>query len=150
MDEDIAKEILNEIKKLSKHADYHRKLQKGSLIFVLIFLPILFGGIFYFENKIKKDYTVSETAQENWDWHKVTDDEEKGKLDEALEKAQYLIELSPNYAYGHKRLGRLYLERNELNKAKESFEKAYRIFPSETIKEYLDAILKRINEENGS
>ncbi len=150
MNEDTAKEILTELRKLSKYAGYHRKIQKGSLIFGIIFLPLFFGGMAYYENKVKKDYAISETAEENWSWYKVTADEEKGRLDDALEKAQYLIKLSPNYSYGLKKLGRVYLERNELIEAKESFEKAYNIFPSESNKECLDAIKKRIEKEKES
>jgi tetratricopeptide (TPR) repeat protein len=150
MNDEIAKEILSEVKKLSTLAEHYRKLQKRSLIFALILVPILFGGIYYFENQIKSKYTPSETAQENWDWYKVSDDEERGKLNEALEKTQYLISLSPNYYYGYKRLGLIYLAKNELEKAKESFEKAYNILPNESNKENLDAITKRIKKEQGS
>ncbi len=110
-------------------------------------MPLFLGGLFYFETKVKKDIATSRSNQDTWDWYNVNADEEKGKLDDALEKAQYLIRQSPNYYYGYKVLGRLYLSRNELYKAKESFDKAYEILPSESNKELVDAIQIRLKRE---
>lgn len=147
MKDDIASEILTELRKLTQYADRQRKIQKRALIVGLLLMPLFLGGLFYFETKVKKDIATSRSNQDTWDWYNVNADEEKGKLDDALEKAQYLIRQSPNYYYGYKVLGRLYLSRNELYKAKESFDKAYEILPSESNKELVDAIQIRLKRE---
>ena len=59
----------------------------------------------------------------------------------------YLIEKSPNYYYGYRKLGFVYLARDELQKAKEAFEKANAIFPSDCNSEALEAINRRLEEE---
>ena len=150
MNDNTDSQILDELRKINQYFDKQQKIQKKSWIFVLIFLALFIGSIFFIETYVNKGSSSSTSERGNWTWYQVSDDEEKGNLDEALEKAKYLIKLSPNYNYGYKRLGHLYLTRNELNKAKESFERAYNLFPTESNKNHLDAIINRINNENGS
>ncbi len=86
------------------------------------------------------------TKETKWEWYHVRNDIENGQLDDGFKKAQCLIKKSPNYDYGYTTLGNLFVVRNELEKAKDAFKKAYDIFPSEYNEKNLNAIIKKIDK----
>ncbi len=75
----------------------------------------------------------------------------ENKYDEAIEIFKYEIEKNPNNAYAYVSLGRAYEENNQLNLAKETYEKGYKIAVSTShpqvkwVKNFLDKINHKIN-----
>ena len=146
-------ELVKSLSEIARYFENQRKTTKRLLIGIGVFflLMVMIGaGFDYFVKNMMAKYESVPEKKTEWDWYHVSNAMEDGKLDEALEVAEYLIKKSPNYEYGYNKLGRVYNMRNELDKAKEAFKKAYELFPSESYKEDLEVIQRKIAKRKTS
>jgi tetratricopeptide (TPR) repeat protein len=139
--------ILAELRKIAAWTDMQRKVSKWSLIFAAVFIPamIVFGIVM--ERRMKASLEDTTTAEKP-DWYDVDQDIRRGDLDKAIRIGEELIKKNPQFPEGHRRLAAAYLVAGELQKAREHFAEAVRLFPSEENEKLLIAIDKRIKEEN--
>ena len=137
--------ILAELRKISAWADMQRKLTKWSLIFVVVFFPamIIFGILS--ERRVTKQ--IEDTAVKP-DWYNADQDVRMGDFDKAIRIGEELILKTPQYPDAHRRLAGVYLAAGKIDKAREHYAEAFRLFPSEENGKLLGAIEKRINAES--
>jgi tetratricopeptide (TPR) repeat protein len=82
------------------------------------------------------------------DWSDVDRNVREGDPDKAILIGEELIAKTPQYWKSHERLANAYLAAGKVDKAKEHFATAFRLFPSEENEKLLSAIEKRIKTEN--
>jgi len=139
--------VLVELRKISAWADMNRKVTKWTLIFVAVFIPamILFGVVM---TCLEKASMEKVSVPGKADWYDVEQDVRHGDLDEAIRVGEKLIEKSPQFPEGHRRLGMAYLVAGRLQKAREHFAEAVRLLPTEDNEKLLIAVDKRMQMEN--
>lgn len=138
--------ILAELRKISAWADTQRKITKWSFIFVAVFIPALIGFGLLLEQRFKS--TVEEASPTpKADWYDMDRDVRSGDFDKGLALGEELIQKTPQSPDAHKRLAAAYLASGKLDKAKEHYAEAFRLFPSEENQKLLSAIEQRSNAE---
>ena len=139
--------ILNELRKISEWADMQRKMTKWSLIFVAVFIPalIIFGVVMEQRVSAKIESVGSEEAP---DWYDVDQSVRRGDFDKAIQIGEKLIVKTPLYPEAHRRLAGAYLAAGNLERARQHYAEAFRLFPSEENEKSLAAIDRRLRSEN--
>ena len=139
--------ILAELRKISAWADMQRKMTKWSLIFIALFIPalIIFGVIMQHHLKTTVDDVNSEEKQ---NWYDVDRNVRGGDFDKAIRIGEELILKTPQYPEAHRRLAGAYLAAGKVEKAREHYADAFRLFPSEENEKLLMAIERRSKAEN--
>jgi len=137
--------ILAELRKISAWADMQRKMTKWSLIFVAIFFPAMIVFSVLMEHRVTKK--IEDTTEEP-DWYNVDQNVRRGDFDTAMRIGEELILKTPQYPDAHRRLAGVYLAAGKIEKAKEHYAEAFRLFPSEENGKLLAAIEARINAES--
>lgn len=134
---------------MSAWADMQRKLTKWSLIFIAVFIPalIIFGVVMehHFKDEAAEIRSSGDTEKPTWsdvDWRTRRGD--VGEVAEAIKIGEELIQKTPEYPEGHHRLAMAYLAAGKLQKARDHFAEAFRLFPSEENEKLLAAIDKRL------
>jgi tetratricopeptide (TPR) repeat protein len=137
-----SEEILAELRKISAWADLQPKIIKWSFIFLAVFIPavIVIGGLMEQRVKTNFDGTV---APQKPDWYDVERNVRAGDFEKAIAIGEELILKTPQYPEAHQRLARAYLASGNIEKAKEHYAEAFRLFPSEENERLLAAIEKR-------
>lgn len=139
MDEN-SHELRDGIKAIVSWIDYQKRVTKWSLIAVVFIIILGAGASIYFESKLKN---IVNHDQDPKDWYDVSTLSRKGELERALQVADHLLNQTPRDFEGHYRKGEILLMMNEQEKAKESFETAYTIFPIPKYKSAVDALSKK-------
>jgi tetratricopeptide (TPR) repeat protein len=139
--------ILSELRKISAWADMQRKMTKWSLIFIAVFIPalIIFGVLMERRVSTKLESVGSE---ETPDWYDVDQSVRRGDFDKAIQIGEKLIVKTPLYPEAHRRLAGAYLAAGDIEKARQHYAEAFRLFPSEENEKSLAAIDRRIRSEN--
>jgi len=78
------------------------------------------------------------------DWFDVDHNVRSGAFDKAIQIGEELIQKTPQHPEAHRRLAASYLAAGKIEKAKEHYAEAFRLFPSEENEQSLRAINKRI------
>ncbi len=138
--------ILVELRKISAWADTQRKITKWSLVFLAVFVPALVGIGLLMEQRLKRTVEDAPPNQKP-DWYEVERDVRFGDFDKAIALGEELIQKTPQYPEAHKRLAAAYLAAGKLDKAREHYAEAFRLFPSEENQKLLSAIEMRTNAE---
>jgi tetratricopeptide (TPR) repeat protein len=81
------------------------------------------------------------------DWYDVERNVRLGDFEKAIALGEELIAKTPQYSEAHQRLAGAYLAAGNIEKAKEHYAEAFRLFPSEENEKLLSAIEKRIKPE---
>lgn len=138
--------MLAELRKISAWADMQRKMTKWSLIFVAVFIPamILIGVLVEQRVSTKLESVVSE---ETPDWYEVERGLHQCDFDKAIQIGEKLIVKTPFYPEAHRRLAGAYLAAGSLEKARQHYAEAFRLFPSEENEKSLAAIERRMKAE---
>jgi len=140
--------ILAELRKISAWVDFQRKWTKGSLIVAAVFAAVMIlTGIVasvVADHEIKANPALGEKP----DWYQVDQDVRTGDFDEAIKIGEALMQKTPQYPEAHHRLAGAYLAAGQIEKAREQYAEAFRLFPSEENEKLLAAIDKRIQSEN--
>ena len=139
-------EILAELRKISAWADQQRKFTKWSLIFLAAFVPFVIGSYTLMERQLKPNLE-STLSSHPTDWYDVERDVRLGDFEKAIAIGEELILKMPQYPEAHERLARAYLACGNLDKAKEHYAEAFRLFPSEENEKLLRAIETRVKAE---
>jgi tetratricopeptide (TPR) repeat protein len=139
-------EVLVELRKISAWAEQQRKLARWSFIFVAVFVPVLIA-VFIMMDRHWETTLESNTAPQQSDWYDVDRNVRSGDFQKATSIGEELIAKTPQSPEAHQRLARAYLACGDVEKAKEHFAEAFRLFPSEENEKLLAAIDKRIGAE---
>lgn len=139
-------EILAELRKISAWADFQRKLTRWSLLFLAIFVPVV-GGIFILLDQHLKTNIESTPDLRQSDWYDVDRNVRLGDFEKAISIGEELILKTPLYPGAHQRLAGVYLAAGNLEKAKEHYAEAFRLFPSEENEKLLSAIEKKVKTD---
>jgi len=140
--------ILAELRKISAWADMQRKITKWAFIAIAVLIPamIIFGIVM--EKRLTADVENISSAEkpEKPGWSDVDWKIRRTEFDEAIRIGEELIQRTPQYPEGHHRLASAYLAVGKTEQAREHFEQAFRLFPSEENEKLLIAMEKRIKE----
>ena len=137
-------QILAELRKISAWADLSRKMTKWSMIFLAIFIPAMVLLAFLLDHEVKT--TVAQLDASTW--YDVDRDVRAGNYEKALKLGEELIQKTSLDPDAHRRLANAYLAAGKIDKAREHFAEAVRLFPSEDNEKLLAAIDKKIKAEN--
>lgn len=139
-------EILAELRKISAWADLQRKMTKWSLVFLAVLVPVVIG-IFILLDQHLKTNVESTLAPRQSDWYDVDRNVRLGNFEKAIAIGEELILKTPQFPGAHERLAGAYLAAGNLEKAKEHYTEAFRLFPSEENEKLLSAIEKRVKAD---
>ena len=137
--------ILAELRKIAAWADMQRKITKWSLILAAVFIPAVIVVPIMIEHRVTK--TITDTAEKP-DWYNVDQNIRLGDFDKAIRIGEELIRKTPQYPDAHRRLAGAYLAAGKIEKAREHYAEAFRLFPSEENAKLLAAMEKRIKAES--
>ena len=140
-------EVLAELRKISAWADQQRKFNRRLLIFVAFLVPVVIGIFVLAERRLKTELPNNLSSHES-DWNDVDRNIRLGDFEKAIAIGEELILKTPQYPEAHQRLARAYVAAGKLDRAKEHYAEAFRLFPSEDNEKSLSAIEKRLS--NGS
>jgi tetratricopeptide (TPR) repeat protein len=139
-------EILMELRKISAWADAQRKISRWTFIGLAIFLPVLIGGGVFIEQRMQSTLEVPSSARKP-DWFDMDQNARLGEFDKAIGIGEDLIARTPQSPEAHQRLAGVYLASGNLEKAREHYAEAFRLFPSEENEKRLGAIDARMRSE---
>ena len=139
MDEQINKEILEELR---KQTQYTKRANIYGPIIALIVVGIIFIGGHYFP----RNKQLAEPCKESHSWSDVSSSIDKCDYQKALSIAKILTEKTPNAYYGYAYLGNIYNALGDQKNAEINYAKAYELFPIKENKENLDAVRKILSK----
>ena len=139
-------EILAELRKISAWADVQSKMTKWSLIFLAVFVPVVIGVFILLDQHLKTNVERTLAPQRS-DWYDVDRNVRLGDFEKAIAIGEELTLKTPQYPEAHERLARAFLAAGNLEKAKEHYAEAFRLFPSEENEKLLGAIEKRVKAD---
>ncbi len=150
-DDDIQEQLLIEAKKITAFIAFQKKLTKWMLITFGICAVLGIGVAIIMEVIIEQDIRSHiEQEQRPITWYDVDTDVRYVRLDDALAKANSLLQQFPNDESGHRKIAHIYLIKGELEQAQHHFETAYTLFPSEVNTDNWQAIQTRMQREGGT
>jgi len=135
--------ILAELRKIAAWAEMQRKISKWMLIAMAIFIPVIVVIGVVTERKVKTELDEIRTV-ERPDWYDVDRCMRLGEFDKAIRLGEELIARTPQYPEGHRRLATAYLAAGKLEKAREHYAEAFRLFPSDENQRVLAVIERRL------
>jgi tetratricopeptide (TPR) repeat protein len=139
-------EVIVELQKISASADLQRKFSKWTLVFVAVYVPVVIGIFLLIDRQLKTNVESNLPPQQS-DWSAVDRNVRQGDFEKGIAIGEELILKTPQFAEAHERLARAYLAAGNLEKAKEHYAEAFRLFPSEENERLLSAIEKRVNAD---
>jgi tetratricopeptide (TPR) repeat protein len=86
--------------------------------------------------------------EETPDWYDVDQSVRRGDFDKAIQIGEKLIVKTPLYPEAHRRLAGAYLAAGDLEKARQHYAEAFRLFPSDENEKSLAAIDRRLKSGN--
>jgi tetratricopeptide (TPR) repeat protein len=140
-------QILAELRKISAWADMQRKVTKWSLIIVAVVVPVLIVFGVVMEHRVQTSLDQA-TPEQKADWYDVDQNVHRGDFDKAIQIGEKLILKTPDYPDAHRRLAGAYLAAGRIQKARDHYADAFRLFPSEENEKLLTAIDRRMKEES--
>jgi tetratricopeptide (TPR) repeat protein len=138
--------ILAELRRIAAWADMQRKMTKWSLIVVAIFIPAIIVFGVWMEHRSKTEIEDLGAAGKP-DWYDVDRNTRLGDFAKAIQAGEELTRKTPQHPEAHRRLAAVYLAAGRIDKAREHYAEAFRLFPSEENERLLVAIDKRIKAE---
>jgi tetratricopeptide (TPR) repeat protein len=139
-------EVVAELRKISAWADLQRKITKWSLFALMAFVAVAIGVFTLMDRHLETTLVPNLTAHQ-LDWYEVDRNVRQGDFEKAIAIGEELILKTPQYPEAHERLARAYLAAGNLEKAKEHYAEAFRLFPCEENEKLLNAIEKRIKAD---
>ena len=121
-------------------------MTKWSFVFLAVLVPVVIG-IFILLDQHLKTNVESTLAPRQSDWYDVDRNVRLGNFEKAIAIGEELILKTPQYPGAHERLAGAYLAAGNLEKAKEHYTEAFRLFPSEENEKLLSAIEKRVKAD---
>ena len=97
------------------------------------------------EQKTNRSLEELRSPKETLAWCDVERKIRVAELNKAIEIGETLIKKTPLYPDGHRALAGAYLAAGQLEKARQHYAEAYRLFPDKDNESALEAINKRIN-----
>jgi tetratricopeptide (TPR) repeat protein len=119
-----------------------RKVTKWMFIVLAIFIPAMVGIGILMERRVK-DNLEDTASRQNPEWYDVEHNVRLGDCEKAIRIGEELILRTPQDPEAHQRLAAAYLASGNIEKAREHYAEAFRLFPSEENEKLLTAIDKR-------
>ncbi len=142
MNEDILKQILDELQQTSK---FNRSIARSYFMFLVVIVILAFISPFVIQKiRSQQQHPQSFQAEESQSWHQVHNLLDQEDFEKALSLASSLVKKSPNYWYGYSYLGTIYLAMGDLRKSEENYIKAYDLYPDTENEKAIKAVRKRI------
>jgi tetratricopeptide (TPR) repeat protein len=135
-------EILAELKKIAAWADMQRKITKWTFIVLAVLIPAMIGAGILMEQRATTNLEATVTRQKP-DWYDVEHNVRAGDFEKAIGIGEELILKTPQFPEAHQRLAGAYLASGNIEKAREHYAEAFRLFPSEENEKLLEAVDKR-------
>jgi tetratricopeptide (TPR) repeat protein len=139
-------EVLAELRKISAWADQQRKRAKWSVIFLVGFVAVVVGVFLLLDRHAQTDVDINPPPHQV-DWYDVERNVRLGEFEKAIAIGEELMVKTPQSPEAQQRLAKAYLAAGNVEKAKEHYAEAVRLFPSEENEKLLSAIEKRIKAE---
>jgi tetratricopeptide (TPR) repeat protein len=139
-------EILVELKKIAAWAELQRKVTKWMFVVLAIFVLVGIGFGLNLEQRLKTNLQ-STASLPSPDWYDVARNIRSGEFEKAIALGESLIERTPQDPEAHQRLADAYLVAGNLDKARDHYAEAFRLFPSDQNEKLLNAIEKRMNAD---
>ena len=139
--------ILAELKKISAWADLQRKTTKWSAIVFAALIPLVIVPCIVMDSKLKCNMEDLRNPPENFTWYDVDRHVCLADINKAISIGEKLIEKTPLYPDGHRRLASAYLAAGQIEKAKQHFQEAFRLFPSKENQAAVEAVEQRIKKQ---
>jgi tetratricopeptide (TPR) repeat protein len=136
--------ILAELRKISAWAEWQRKISRRSLIFLAVFFPAIIVAAIIASIVADKEIKTTIAQVDAASWYDVDRDVRSGNYDTAIRIGEELIQKTAQDPDAHRRLANAYLAAGKLDKAREHFAEAVRLFPSEENEKSLAAMDARI------
>ena len=140
--------ILTELRKISAWAEMQRKATKWSLICMAVAIPIVIIVGIVLEHQLQTGIEDLASDEQKLDWYDVSSNVRVGDYEKAIRIGEQLIQKTSQDPDAHEQLAEAYLAAGKLEKAKENYAEAYRLFPSDRNAKLLGAISARIKTEN--
>jgi tetratricopeptide (TPR) repeat protein len=142
--------ILAELRRIGAWADMQRKITKWSFIVMAVIIPamIVLGIVIVKRESASMEDTLSSQKPEKPTWNDVDWNIRRADLEQAIRIGEALIQSMPQYPEGHHRLASAYLAAGKIEKAREHYAEAFRLFPSEENGKLLAAMDRRIKDRN--
>ena len=134
MNEDLSKQILEEL----------QRLRRNNTIAVVVCIAMLVGVIAYLPIRLRALHSATSTKSEADSWASVRKAMDSFDYDTASGIAHRLVQRYPDDYYGHAYLGNIALATGHLSEAENSYARAYEILPSSENQRMLAAIRQRI------
>jgi tetratricopeptide (TPR) repeat protein len=142
--------ILAELRKVSSWADMQRRMTKWSLVSVAAFIPLILLFSLLMERKVKRNLEDIRAPADTLTWYDVDRQIREADFTRAIETGESLIKKTPLYPDGHRRLAAAYLAAGQIGKAKQHYNEAFRLFPSKENESSLEAIDRRVKEQDSN
>lgn len=137
--------ILAELKKISAWADMQRTAMKWSFVFLALFIPAMIVFSVVMDRRFNKKIDDFGSAA-NPSWYDVERNLRQGDPGEAIRIGERLIQRAPLYPDGHCRLASAYVAAGQIEKAREHYAEAVRLFPSDNNIALLEAAETRARQ----
>lgn len=150
MNEDINREILNELRKL-------RRWSQGSVYLGLLALGVLAAYIAFYRPQLLRSRSAHDpqatlrqgSAQESQEtvWSSIETALDRGDNQRALSIAQSFVQRQPGYHYAHAILGSVYVAMSDFTNAEAAYVRAFELYPAAEHEKALAAIRQRLTRE---
>jgi len=153
MNEDINREILNELRRL-------RRVSQWSSY--LCFIPLALFAVYIiflrpqatrsrFEREVEANQRAQQQSSDSGDvWAAVQAALDRGDNQKALRLAKDSVARQPGYHYAHATLGSVYIAINDFTNAETAYARAVELYPVEDHEKALVAIRKRLARDRGN
>ena len=139
--------LLDVLTKFSNRLDRDKKLQRWFLIIWLplvgIFFTVMIGCIAFDllkDARANEEEKAWEASPENWTRNDMWGDVNQGDFEAAVQKANHLLSKNPDDPFFNNDIGDLYACFCKYAEAKQYYQKAYDLWPSEAHKCSLDTV----------
>jgi len=149
---DDNEQILAELRKISGWADMQRKITRWTFVVIAVAVPLIAVVGFVLCTRVDRSlaYLQATPRAEEVTWSEFDRSMRRSDMEEAVRIGEILIQKAPQYSEGHHRLALAYLAAGKMEKAKEHFDRAYQLFPSEENGSILNAIQRRLDAEKSA
>ena len=130
------------VEQMRKQMEYAKSRNRIGLPISLIFMVVLVAFLGY-STWHSHHYDV----ETEMSWDGVYEYLDQGEVQEGLEIAQQLIESSPQYYYAHSCLADAYLANGDVTNALKHYTTAFQLFPTEEMEKELQAIQRRLQND---
>lgn len=145
MNEEIEKQIVDELRSLNAFARKASKTNRMALVMLGVLVAAIIVSIPLRHRLNSRARSASQTTDS---WQQARTLLDQGATDKGREMIERLLQKNPDYFYGHALMGSVYQELGDLDAAEKSYARAADLFPNDDNEKTLTAIRKAIQRRN--